>query len=60
MSQALEMALKAVRDASDAQLKKLYVKRKAEPEKDEDEESKSDELELSDDDMELLQQTLGG
>lgn len=52
---AMEMALKALRDASDAALRKRYEKRKP----DEDEEEKSDEYELSDDDLATLAADLG-
>lgn len=46
---ALETALQALRDSSDAQLKKLYVKTKPAPVKKEEEEE-----ELSEEDQALL------
>jgi len=55
VSGALEQALKSLRDASDAQLKKLYLKKKEAPEKEED---PSTENELSEEDAELLSSLL--
>lgn len=48
----LERALQALRDSSDVQLKKLYVKTKPEPEK------KPEPDELSPEDAELLEQLM--
>lgn len=48
----LETALKALRDSSDAQLKKLYVKKKEPLPK------KVEEDELSEEDAELLKQLM--
>ncbi len=55
MSSNIDMAIRALRDASDEQLKKLYLKKKDKPE-----EEKKEEDELSDEDAALLESILKG
>ena len=56
MSRHLESALAALREASDVQLKKLYLKGKGKAEAPEDE--RKDEDELSEEDAELLKELM--